>query len=164
MPDADLSLAVPSVFFGAVGTAGQRCTSTRRLYLHKDVASEFLDRLQKLYKSVIPGDPLIDSTLLGPLHTRSACDAYGKAINHLRTSGAEILTGGNKYNNSALDSGNFVEPTIAIPKNNDPDMDPIWRTETFAPILNVAIFDNLDQAIDWNNCVPQVRQLLARLL
>ncbi|KIM41628.1 hypothetical protein M413DRAFT_445600 [Hebeloma cylindrosporum] len=137
MPDADLSLAVPSVFFGAVGTAGQRCTSTRRLYLHKDIASEFLDRLQKLYKSVIPGDPLVGSTLLGPLHTRAACDGYGNAINHLRTSGADILTGGNKYN------------------NNDPDMDPIWKTETFAPILNAAIFDNLDQAIDWNNRVPQ---------
>jgi len=155
MPDADISLAVPSVFFGAVGTAGQRCTSTRRLYLHKDIAPEFLERLQELYKSVIPGDPLVASTLLGPLHTRTACERYGKAIKYLRSSGAKILTGGNKYNGPPLDSGNFVEPTIAIPKRSNPDEDPIWKTETFAPILNAAIFDDLEQAIDWNNRVPQ---------
>ncbi|KAF9476090.1 NAD-aldehyde dehydrogenase [Pholiota conissans] len=152
MPDADLSLAVPSVFFGAVGTAGQRCTSTRRLYLHKDIASEVLERLQKLYASVIPGDPLVDGTLLGPLHSKAACEIYFKAIAHLRGSGARILTGGNKYQH--LESGNFVEPTIAIPKSPD-TKDHIWKTETFAPILNVAIFEHLDQAIEWNNGVPQ---------
>ena len=159
MPDADLSLAVPSVFFGAVGTAGQRCTSTRRLYLHNRIAPEFLERLQKLYRSVSPGDPLIDGTLLGPLHSHAACDTYGNAIQYLRTSGAEILTGGNKYNQIPLDSGNFVEPTIAIPKSGRPD-DTIWKTETFAPILNVAIFDELEQAIHWNNSVPQARARL----
>ncbi|KDR74907.1 hypothetical protein GALMADRAFT_123576 [Galerina marginata CBS 339.88] len=154
MPDADLSLAVPSVFFGAVGTAGQRCTSTRRLYLHRQIAPEFLERLQKLYKSVIPGDPLADSTLLGPLHSRSACDTYSKAVEHLRKSGAEILTGGNKYEQKPFDSGYFVEPTITIPRSPNTD-DYIWKTETFAPILNVAIFDKFEQAIDWNNSVPQ---------
>ena len=155
MPDADLSLAVPSVFFGAVGTAGQRCTSTRRLYLHSRIAPEFLERLQKLYKSVEPGDPLVDGTLMGPLHSRTACHTYSNAIQHLRSSGAEILTGGNKYNQTPLNSGNFVEPTIAIPKSGIPN-DSIWKTETFAPILNVAIFDELKQAIQWNNSVPQV--------
>jgi len=104
---------------------------------------------------VIPGDPLVASTLLGPLHTRTACERYGKAIKYLRSSGAKILTGGNKYNDPPLDSGNFVEPTIAIPKRSNPDEDPIWKTETFAPILNAAIFDDLEQAIDWNNRVPQ---------
>ena len=156
MPDADLSLAVPSVFFGAVGTAGQRCTSTRRLYLHSRIAPEFLEQLQKLYKSVRPGDPLIDDTLLGPLHSRAACYTYSKAIQHLRNSGAEILTGGNKYDRTPLDSGNFVEPTIVIPKSGRHD-DAIWKTETFAPILNVAMFDELEQAIHWNNSVPQAR-------
>ena len=155
MPDADMSLAVPSVFFGAVGTAGQRCTSTRRLYLHSRIASEFLERLQKLYKSVKPGDPLVDGTLLGPLHSRAACHTYTNAIQHLRSSGAEILTGGNKYDQTPLSFGNFVEPTIAVPKSGIPD-DAIWKTETFAPILNVAIFDELEQAIHWNNSVPQV--------
>ncbi|KAF8153233.1 NAD-aldehyde dehydrogenase [Crassisporium funariophilum] len=154
MPDADLSLAVPSVFFGAVGTAGQRCTSTRRLYLHSRIAPEFLERLQRLYKSVTPGDPLVDSTMLGPLHSRAACDTYDKAIRHLRTSGAEILMGGNQYLEEPFNSGSFVEPTIAIPKSGKPN-DHIWKTETFAPILNVAIFDELEQAIGWNNNVPQ---------
>ena len=162
MPDADLSLAVPSVFFGAVGTAGQRCTSTRRLYLHSLIASEFLERLQKFYKSVNPGDPLVDGTLLGPLHTRTACRTYSNAIQHLRSSGAEILTGGNKYDRTPFDSGNFVEPTIAIPKSGIPN-DTIWKTETFAPILNVAIFDELEQAIHWNNSVPQVGARLVPL-
>lgn len=155
MPDADLSLALSSVFFGAVGTAGQRCTSTRRLYLHRKIASEFLERLQKQYKSIKPGDPLIDSTLLGPLHTRSAIETYDKAVQYLRTSGAEILTGGSRYAESPFDAGNFVQPTIAIPKSSNPN-DYIWQTETFAPILNVAVFDHLDEAIGWNNGVPQV--------
>ena len=159
MPDADLSLAVPSVFFGAVGTAGQRCTSTRRLYLHSRIASEFLERLQKLYGSVSPGDPLNDGTLLGPLQSCAACLTYSKAIQHLRSSGAEIVTGGHKYDQTPFNFGNFVEPTIAIPKSGRPN-DAIWKTETFVPILNVAIFDELEQAIHWNNSVPQARAYL----
>lgn len=155
MADADLSLAVPSVFFGAVGTAGQRCTSTRRLYLHRNIADEFLERLKKLYATVKPADPLAESTLIGPLHTRAACDNYDKAIQHLKSVGAEILTGGYRCNEMPLDAGNFVEPTIAIPKSPDPSHHH-WKTETFAPILNVAIFDKLEQAIEWNNAVPQV--------
>ncbi|CAA7269910.1 unnamed protein product [Cyclocybe aegerita] len=156
MPDADLSLAVPAVFFGAAGTAGQRCTSTRRLYLQRQIASEFLERLQQLYSSLSPGDPLVDGTLLGPLHSRSACETYAKAVQHLRASGAEILTGGNKYKEGPLSAGNFVEPTVAIPRLAAPDTDElIWKTETFAPILNVAVFDDLEQAISWNNGVPQ---------
>lgn len=154
MADADLSLAVPSVFFGAVGTAGQRCTSTRRLYLHRNIADEFLERLKKLYATVKPADPLAESTLLGPLHTRAACDNYDKAIHHLKSVGAEILTGGSRYY-GALEAGNFVEPTIAIPKSPDTSHHH-WKTETFAPILNAAIFDELEQAIEWNNAVPQV--------
>jgi aldehyde dehydrogenase family 7 protein A1 len=156
MPDADLSLAVPSVFFGAVGTAGQRCTSTRRLYLHHKIAPEFLDRLQKLYSTVIPGDPLVEDTLLGPMHTRAGIDIYTNAIQYLRTMDAEILTGGQKYEDAPFDAGNFVQPTIALPKSVDPT-DQVWKTETFAPILNVAVFDDLQQAIEWNNAVPQVQ-------
>ncbi|KAF8884234.1 NAD-aldehyde dehydrogenase [Gymnopilus junonius] len=154
MPDADLSLAIPAVFFGAVGTAGQRCTSTRRLYLHRSISSEFLERLQKLYQSVNPGDPLVDGTLLGPLHSSAACGIYSNAIEHLRSTGANILTGGNKYGQAPFSRGYFVEPTIAIPSSPKPDSY-IWQTETFAPILNVAVFDELEQAIEWNNNVPQ---------
>jgi aldehyde dehydrogenase family 7 member A1 len=154
MPDADLSLAVPAVYFGAVGTAGQRCTSTRRLYLHRDIAEEFLDRLKKLYSTVRTGDPLVKDTLLGPLHTQAACGIYEQAIEKLRSKSAEIVTGGKRYQREGLTKGNFVEPTIAIPKSSDPK-DEIWSTEVFAPILNVAIFDELEQAIEWNNAVPQ---------
>lgn len=156
MADADLSLAVPSVFFGAVGTAGQRCTSTRRVYLHRDIASEFLERLQRLYATVKPGDPLVEGTLLGPLHSSTALKTYSDAIEHLRSIKAEILTGGDRYTEAPLDVGNFVQPTIAIPKSFNPT-EQIWSTETFAPILNVAVFDDLDEAISWNNAVPQVK-------
>lgn len=159
MPDADLSMAVPSVFFGAVGTAGQRCTSTRRLYLHRDIAPEFLQRLHKLYSTVKPADPLAENTLLGPMHTSAALNVYTDAIKHLQSVNAEILTGGKRYEDAPLDAGNFVQPTIAIPKSVNPT-DQIWSTETFAPILNVAVFDELDDAIGWNNAVPQVRFLI----
>ena len=154
MPDADMSLALPAVFFGAVGTAGQRCTSTRRLYLHRSIAEEFLTKLQKFYSSVSVGDPLVASTLLGPLHTSEAASTYDTAISHLRSIGAEIRTGGERYLESPLDKGNFVQPTIAIPKSVN-TADKIWRTETFAPVLNVGVFDELEQAIEWNNSVPQ---------
>ena len=154
MPDADMNLALPAVFFGAVGTAGQRCTTTRRLYLHRSIADEFLTKLQKLYSSVRVGDPLTASTLLGPLHTSKAVSTYGAAIEHLRSIGADILTGGERYLDSPLDNGNFVQPTISIPKSVN-TAEKIWRTETFAPILNVGIFDELEQAIEWNNSVPQ---------
>ena len=154
MPDADLSLAVPAVFFGAIGTAGQRCTSTRRLYLHKSIASEFLSRLQTLYSTVRAGDPLEDGTLLGPLHTKAAISIYSDAIKHLRDADAEILTGGRRYEDGSLKDGNFVQPTIAVPKTLDPK-NQIWSTETFAPILNAAVFEDIEQAIEWNNAVPQ---------
>lgn len=154
MPDADLSLAIPGVFFGSVGTAGQRCTSTRRLFLHRDVATEFLDRLKKLYTSIRPGDPLVEDTLLGPMHNKAAVNVYDNTINHLQSINAEILCGGKKYVEAPFSAGNFVQPTIAVPKTVNM-RDEIWSTETFAPILNAAIFDDLEEAIEWNNAVPQ---------
>ncbi|TBU40187.1 NAD-aldehyde dehydrogenase [Dichomitus squalens] len=156
MPDADLNLAVPAVFFGAVGTAGQRCTTTRRLYLHSNVVEDFLARLEGLYQSVRPGDPLDRSTLLGPLHNRAAVQTYDAAIQHLKEIGAEIMTGGAPYRDlaSPLNGGNFVMPTIAIPQEVNVK-DKVWSTETFAPVLTVGVFDKLEQAIEWNNGVPQ---------
>ena len=169
MPDADLSLAVPAVFFGSVGTAGQRCTTTRRLYLHRTIAPEFLSRLQNLYASLKPGDPLDPRTLLGPLHTRAALDIYDNAITELRNAGADILVGGGRYDGveqrlpSPLDRGNFVRPTIAVPppatlpstSTATASSSSLWATERFAPILYVAEFEELEQAIAWNNAVPQ---------
>ncbi|RDX52593.1 NAD-aldehyde dehydrogenase [Lentinus brumalis] len=156
MPDADLDMAIPAVFFGAVGTAGQRCTSTRRLYLHSSIVQKFLSRLESLYQSVRPGDPLDRSTLLGPLHTRAAVGIYHDAVDHLLKTGAEILTGGAPYTDlpAPLNGGNFVRPTIAIPQEVNVK-DPVWSTETFAPVLKVGVFDELEQAIEWNNGVPQ---------
>ena len=183
MPDADLSLAVPAVFFGSVGTAGQRCTSTRRLYLHRAIAPEFLARLQALYASpaLQPGDPLDARTLLGPLHSRAALKIYDDAITELKDAGAEILgstSGYGRYENltSPLDHGNFVRPAIAaIPKElksrskfesrvkwsdgSDMDRDAVamalWAKERFVPVLCVAEFEELDEAIARNNAVPQ---------
>ncbi|KZV63085.1 NAD-aldehyde dehydrogenase [Peniophora sp. CONT] len=156
MPDADLSLAVPAVFFGAVGTAGQRCTSTRRLYLHKSIAPEFMSRLQKAYTSIKPGDPLDSATLLGPLHTRAALGIYDEAIGELKKGNGEVVVGGERYDGlqDPLSGGNFVRPTIARPGTSDPK-DPVWSTERFAPILNVAEFEEIEEAIKWNNAVPQ---------
>ena len=159
MPDADLSLAVPAVFFGSVGTAGQRCTSTRRLYLHRTIAPEFLSRLQNLYSSLEPGDPLDARTLLGPLHTRAAVDSYSSTIATLKASDAQILVGGSRYDDPNTTTtttitamGNFVRPTIAQPVS---PQGALWETERFAPVLLVAEFEELEQAIKWNNEVPQ---------
>ncbi|KAI0267442.1 NAD-aldehyde dehydrogenase [Gloeopeniophorella convolvens] len=158
MPDADLSLAVPAVFFGAVGTAGQRCTSTRRLYLHRAIAPEFLARLQKLYASIQPGDPLDPRTLLGPLHTRAGLAIYDAAIAELRAEGAEILAGGERYDSASLAGplagGNFVQPTVARPRGGGAPRT-LWAAERFAPVLYVAEFEELEEAIAWNNAVPQ---------
>lgn len=155
MPDADLSIAVPAVFFGAVGTAGQRCTSTRRLYLHSSISSEFLSRLEGLYGKAVIGDPLDSSTLVGPLHTRVAVKMYEDAIAAHKEQHAELITpAGRATPGDALAGGNFVEPVIAVPKHADPNTG-LWKTETFAPILSVAVFDELEQAIEWNNAVPQ---------
>ncbi|KAL5520618.1 hypothetical protein ACEPAF_2619 [Sanghuangporus sanghuang] len=173
MPDADLSLAIPAIFFGAVGTAGQRCTSTRRLYLHRSISSSVLSSLLRLYETLRPGDPLDRKTLLAPLHTRNAVGIYGSAVRRLRESGSEILVGGNAYDGKSLEGplerGNYVQPTIARPlsaslssntsasssKSELSGAQDLWRTETFAPILQVGAFDELEEAIEWNNAVPQ---------
>lgn len=158
MNDADLNLALPAVFFGAIGTAGQRCTSTRRLYLQRSIAPAFIERLQAAYKSILPGDPLVEGTRLGPLHTERATAIHATTIQTLRSSGAEILAGGRPFSSSDLSDplsrGFYVRPTVALPKSPNPEQE-IWSKETFTPLLNVAIFDDVEEAIEWNNAVPQ---------
>jgi hypothetical protein len=158
MDDADLALAVPAVFFGAVGTAGQRCTSTRRLYLHSRIADEFLARLQRAYSGLRPGDPLDGATLLGPVHTRGAVDAHARAISLVQEGGGEVLAGGTSYGkdmlSAPLSGGNWCTPTIARPGTLD-HANAVWAEETFAPVLNVATFEELPEAIAWNNAVRQ---------
>ncbi|ORY35667.1 Aldehyde/histidinol dehydrogenase [Naematelia encephala] len=157
--DADLSLALQAVLFAAVGTAGQRCTSTRRLLLHRSISEQFLSKLIPLYDSTstLPvGDPLEPSTLIGPLHTSTAVEMYETRLADITRNGGEILTSrqGRIDSVKGFDGskgGNYVWPTVVKPKLDDP----CWKQETFAPILYVAEFETLEQAIAINNAVPQ---------
>jgi aldehyde dehydrogenase (NAD+) len=148
LDDADLELALRAVLFGAVGTAGQRCTTTRRLILQRGIARPFLERLIRAYATVPIGDPLDERTLMGPLISQEAVEAYLAGLKAITAQGGEILYGGH-----ALDDrpGFFVEPTII---RSRPDM-PIVNEEIFAPILRVFEVENLDEAIEVHNAVPQ---------
>mmetsp|Transcript_11576 Transcript_11576/g.19705 ORF Transcript_11576/g.19705 Transcript_11576/m.19705 type:complete len:529 (+) Transcript_11576:45-1631(+) len=147
MDDAQIELAVRAVLFGAVGTAGQRCTTIRRLFLHKDIYDNMVDRLLKAYGALPIGDPLEPKTLVGPLHTKGAVQSFVGAVEKAKAQGGKVLIGG-----TALERpGNYVVPTI-ISISHDA---PIVHQETFAPILYVIKFSTLDEAIQWNNEVSQ---------
>jgi aldehyde dehydrogenase (NAD+) len=147
MDDADLDLAVRAVTFAACGTAGQRCTTTRRLVVQKGVARDVVDRLKKIWASVRIGDPTDPSTLMGPLVDEHAVSDYQKALDRAKAEGGVILYGGRKLDRP----GHFVEPTIVQARA---DM-PIVQEETFAPILYVIEVADVDEAIQVNNGVPQ---------
>jgi aldehyde dehydrogenase (NAD+) len=140
---ANLDLAVPAIVFGAVGTAGQRCTSTRRVFAHRAIAAELERRLIHAYKQVRIGDPLESGTLMGPLIDARAVERYTEAIDLARQAGGELLTGGALLKRP----GNFVEPAIVRARNEWP----IVQTETFAPILYVIAVDSLAAAIAAQN-------------
>lgn len=147
MDDADLELAVRAVLFAAVGTAGQRCTSLRRLLVHRAIADKLIDRLKDSYGRVSIGDPMEEGTLMGPLVNRRAVDQMMAAVETARSQGAQIVVGGKELDRP----GYFVEPTIArIPKGAG-----ISQDETFAPILWVIEFDTLEEAIEIHNGVVQ---------
>ena len=147
MDDADLEMAARAVLFGAVGTAGQRCTSTRRLLMQKGIAPKLTERLVQAYGQVQIGDPLADGTLMGPLINQRAVDTMLAAVDQAKSQGGEVLVGGR-----ALDgAGFFVKPTLI---KAHAQMD-ILRHETFAPILYLVEVDDLDQAISIHNDVPQ---------
>ena len=148
MADADLNLAIRAVVFGAVGTAGQRCTTTRRLILQRAIHEPFLERLTAAYRTVRIGDPLDEKTLMGPLISLDAVSEYEHGLAEIQRQGGEIIYGGKVL----VDGGGyFVEPTIVRSKA---DM-PICREEVFAPILHVFAVDTLEEAIEINNAVPQ---------
>lgn len=149
LDDADLDLAVSGVLFGAVGTAGQRCTSVRRVLVHRDIEELFLERLKKAYSQVSIGDPLKEGVLMGPLIDQRAVDCYNKAIRDSLAQGGELFYGGSLVKNQP--SSNFVEPTIIRAKREMP----ILHEETFAPIVFVIPIDDLQEAIEVNNEVPQ---------
>jgi aldehyde dehydrogenase (NAD+) len=147
MDDADLELAVRAVLFAAVGTAGQRCTTLRRLLVHRAVSDNLLGRLGDAYKQVVIGDPLEKGTLMGPLVSERAIEQMMGALDIAREQGGRIITGGGRLDRP----GYFVEPTIVVvPKTAS-----ITQEETFAPILWVIEFDTLDEAIAINNGVTQ---------
>ena len=147
---ADLGLAIPAIVFGAVGTAGQRCTSTRRLFVHESIIDDVLGKLRHAYQQVEKkiGDPTKPETLMGPLNSKAAVDQFANAVKAVKGSGARIVSGGSVLNGK----GNFVEPTIVTGVRNS---DEIVQTETFAPILYVMPFKTLDDAIQMQNDVPQ---------
>lgn len=144
---ADLSLAIPAVVFGAVGTAGQRCTSTRRLFVHRSLLEKITHSLKDAYSKVVIGDPLDPKVLMGPLIDRKAVEDYIKAVALIQQSGGEILYGGQKL----LQRGFFVAPTLATAEHGWE----IVQRETFAPILYIIPFDRLEDAIAQQNDVPQ---------
>ena len=144
---ANLEIAVPGIVFGSVGTAGQRCTTTRRIICHESRLDELKDRLVGAYSQVRIGDPLDADTLMGPLIDASAMDSLDGAVAAVKKAGGEILCGGSRLDGP----GNFVEPVIAVAKN---DWD-IVQTETFGPILYLISCNNLDEAISYQNGVVQ---------
>lgn len=149
LEDADIDLVVRAVLFGAVGTAGQRCTSTRRLIVHKSIADEVTNRLLEAYRQVQVGNPLESSTLMGPLVNEKAVDGFKSAVARIENEGGEILFGGSCVEDAP--SSLYVSPTLVKAK---PGM-PLLQQETFAPILYVLSVDSLDEAIRIHNGVDQ---------
>ncbi len=146
--EADLDLAVRAILFGAVGTAGQRCTTTRRIIMQKGIAAQLTRRLVEAYAQVRMGDPLAEGTLMGPLVYHDAVEEMFEALEKAKAQGGEIVSGGKMR----PDLGpNFVEPTIV----HMPAQTAIVKEETFAPILYLLEFDDLEQAIQIHNGVPQ---------
>jgi aldehyde dehydrogenase (NAD+) len=144
---ADLDMAVRAVLFGAVGTAGQRCTTTRRLFVHESRYEELAGKLVKAYAQVRIGNPLEQDVLLGPLIDQAAVESYRAALDEVKKEGGEVLCGGHVLNRP----GHFVEPTIVRAQNHWP----IVQRETFGPILYVMTFQTIEEAIAMQNNVPQ---------
>ena len=149
-PSADLKLAIPAIVFGAVGTAGQRCTSTRRVFVHASIFDDVLGKLVTAYRQVEKkiGDPTDPANLMGPLNSRDAVQAYLDAIERAKAAGGKVETGGAAIQGK----GNFVLPTIVTGLSNDTE---VVQTETFAPILYVMPYSELGDAVAMQNDVPQ---------
>ena len=159
---ADLDLALPAILFGSVGTAGQRCTSTRRIIVHESVREELVERLTRAYEGVPVGNPLQPETLMGPLVNSGAVEDLRSAIERVRKEGGEILYGGESLEGSEFPGGHYVRPCIALAKNDFA----IVQEETFAPILYIIGYgdadssrkesvDQLAEAMQLHNDVPQ---------
>jgi len=144
---ADLKMAIPAIVFGAVGTAGQRCTSTRRVLVHESIMDEVTEKLVSAYQQVRIGDPLDPDTLMGPLTDAKTVDTFEQAVARAQAEGGKLLTGGKRIDRP----GWFVEPTIIIAENSWE----IVQEETFAPVLYLIPFSTMDDAIAMHNGVVQ---------
>jgi aldehyde dehydrogenase (NAD+) len=150
-PSADLKLALRGVLFASVGTAGQRCTTTRRLIVHESVYTKFTRMLERAYDQVRIGNPLDASTLMGPLIDVSAVENYTNAIAAVKQHGGRVLCGGKRLSGAAYSNGLYVAPTLIEAEN-------AWaivQHETFAPILYVMPYHTIEEAIALQNAVPQ---------
>ncbi|MBA2238298.1 MAG: aldehyde dehydrogenase family protein [Lysobacter sp.] len=148
---ADMKLAIPAIVFGAVGTAGQRCTTTRRAFIHEAIYDDVLARLVTAYKQVEGkiGDPTDPANMMGPLNSPEAVRGYTEAVAKAEAAGGRIETGGKALTDR---KGNFVLPTIITGLSNDAE---VVQTETFAPILYVMKYSKLEEALEMQNAVPQ---------
>ena len=144
---ADMEMVMPAILFGAVGTAGQRCTSTRRIIVQKNIYDELSNKLQDAYSQVRIGDPLEVNTLMGPLIDQGAVDDFMSALERVKKEGGEVLYGGEIVERD----GYYVLPTLVKAENHYD----IVQEETFAPILYLIPYDTLEDAIKIHNDVPQ---------
>jgi aldehyde dehydrogenase (NAD+) len=150
-PSADLDLAIRGIVFGAVGTAGQRCTTIRRAIVHKDIYDNFCRSLVDAYRQIQIGHPLDEDVHMGPLIDRQAVEKMQAVLKVLKQQGGRVVHGGEILSDGIFDSGTYVSPCIA---EAEPDMK-IVREETFAPILYVIKYADIGQALRFHNCVPQ---------
>jgi aldehyde dehydrogenase (NAD+) len=150
-PEADLTMAMRAILFGAVGTAGQRCTSTRRIIVHESIRNQLVEKLIAAYRQVNIGNPLDPGTLMGPLINSAAVETMMSAIKRNKDEGGEILYGGQRLDGDKYPGGCYVTPCIAAARNEYK----IVQDETFAPILYIITYKTLDEAIALHNGVPQ---------
>jgi aldehyde dehydrogenase (NAD+) len=151
-PQANLQLAIPAIVFAAVGTAGQRCTTLRRLIVHESVCDQVVQALRKAYGSLKIGSPLDESNHVGPLIDKQAVAAYLEALRVLQEQGGEVLCGGRVLEGPGFASGCYVEPVLAMAENSFP----LVQQETFAPILYIIKYTGpVENAIALHNDVPQ---------
>jgi aldehyde dehydrogenase (NAD+) len=148
---ADLAMAVQSIFFGAVGTAGQRCTSTRRVIMHESVATSVREKLLSAYKTVPIGNPLDRKTLMGPLIDRHAVDHVQQSMQKLKNEGGKIVYGGEPLNGRDFPGGCYMTPCLAEAR---PDFK-IVQQETFGPLLYLMTYREFDEALEIQNGVSQ---------
>jgi len=150
-PEADLKMVIPATVFGAVGTCGQRCTSTRRLIIHSSIYDKVRDQLTQAYKQVRIGDPLDENNHVGPLIDQDAVQQYEKALEAVVEQGGRLLIPGGRLGGAGYESGCYVKPAMAEVTNDLA----IVQHETFAPILYLMTYDTLDEAIAMQNGVVQ---------